>query len=83
MNDEPLVLTIPECAELLRISENHARNLVDQGIIPAVRFGKLIRIPRWALIQLLATASGSPLPADYNVAIDAEESVHGQRPEEG
>jgi excisionase family DNA binding protein len=51
MNDDQLLLTVPETAKLLRISRNLAYELVARGEIPSVRFGRLIRVPRAALDQ--------------------------------
>ena len=46
MNDDALLLTVPETAKLLRISRNLAYELVARGELPAVRLGRVIRIPR-------------------------------------
>ena len=43
--------------------------------------GRLIRIPRWGLLEYLASASGAPLPPNYKVAIPADQSVHVSQPE--
>ena len=76
--EEPVVLTIPQAAKLLQVSENHLYTLVAQNAIPHVRFGKLIRIPRWALLQYIAEASGSPFS---ELAISPAKSVDVERPE--
>jgi excisionase family DNA binding protein len=52
--DETLTLTVPEAAKLLRISRGAAYESVRTGSIPAIRFGRTIRIPRYALERLLA-----------------------------
>ncbi len=80
---EPVMLTVPQAAKLLQMSENHLYSLIAQNLIPHVRFGKLIRIPRWGLLQSIAAASGAPAPANFDVALLPDTSVHGQRPEEG
>jgi len=51
--DETLTLTVPEAAKLLRISRGVAYESARTGLIPAIRFGRTIRIPRYALEQLL------------------------------
>ena len=79
-SDEHLVLTVAQAAKLLQVSENHLYSLISQDAIPHVRFGKLIRIPRWALLQFLAVRSESPLPIN-ELASAPIESVHVQRPE--
>jgi len=78
--DEPIVYTVPQAAKLLQVSENHLYSLIAQALVPHVRFGKLVRIPRWALIQHLATASGVPVPANFDVALSSHQSVHVQQP---
>lgn len=66
MNDSPL-LTVPEAAALLRISRNKAYELVRLHLIPAVRLGRSIRIPRQALegwiLDQSQYPSGEPDPA--------------------
>lgn len=79
-SDERLVLTVPQAAKLLQVSVNHLYSLISQDAIPHVRFGKLIRIPRWGLLQFLAGQSGAPLPLK-GLASPLIESVHVERPE--
>ena len=50
MNDHEF-LTVPEAAALLRISRNLAYELVAQGVLPSIRLGRRIRIPRDLLDQ--------------------------------
>lgn len=45
----PDLLTVPEAAQLLRISRNLAYELVAQHQLPCVRLGRTIRIPRASL----------------------------------
>ncbi|HLF77344.1 MAG TPA: helix-turn-helix domain-containing protein [Dehalococcoidia bacterium] len=75
-----LVLTVPQVAKLLQISENSVYNLVSQGLLPHTRYGKLIRVPRWALLQSIASTSGAPVPLNFDVAMSVDQSVDGQRP---
>lgn len=67
MYDNDLLLTVPEAARVLRISRNKVYELVRQRLIPAVRLGKNIRIPRQALDRWIAEQSapstGHPDPA--------------------
>lgn len=49
-----LVLTIPQCAEQLEISERLVYTLIDEGVIPVVRLGTRKVIPIDALRQMLA-----------------------------
>ncbi|MBW3591044.1 MAG: helix-turn-helix domain-containing protein [Actinobacteria bacterium] len=48
-----MVYTVEEVAELLRIGRSAAYEAVRRGQIPALRFGRRLRIPRSALDQLL------------------------------
>lgn len=50
----PLLLTVNELASVLRIGRNAAYQLVNNGDIQSCRVGRSIRIPRNALVQLLA-----------------------------
>jgi excisionase family DNA binding protein len=51
--DRRLCVTVPEAAEMLPISRNFAYQLVREGKLPSIRFGKRILIPRVALEKML------------------------------
>jgi excisionase family DNA binding protein len=74
LEDEPIVLTVPQAARILQVSENHLYSLIAQDLVPHLRFGKLIRIPRWGLLKYIADASGAPLAA--SLANHQDQSVH-------
>jgi excisionase family DNA binding protein len=57
----PEVLTAREAAAILRIGRNQVYLAVGRGDLGAVRIGRSIRIPKQALLDLLASAS--PLTA--------------------
>ena len=80
-DEEPVALTVQQTAKLLQCSDNHVYSLVSQGAIPHMRFGKLIRIPRWGLLQFIASASGAPIPFNFDVALERDQSVHVQQPD--
>ena len=61
--EEPVLLKVPQAANLLQTSENTVHSLISQNLIPHTRFGKLIRIPRWGPLQFIAQTSGAPLPS--------------------
>lgn len=42
---EPLTLTVDELARKIRISRQHAYDMVQSGEIPSVRLGRRILIP--------------------------------------
>jgi excisionase family DNA binding protein len=44
--DKMSCMTVPEAAEILRISRNHAYELARQGKLPVIRLGKRLIIPR-------------------------------------
>ncbi len=54
---KPLLLTVPEAARLLHLGRNSAYELVARRQLPAVRFGRAIRIPRAALEAWLERAA--------------------------
>jgi len=59
----PGLLTVPEAAQLLRISRNLAYELVARNELPAVRLGRAIRVPRRELEAWIAEhANGSREP---------------------
>jgi excisionase family DNA binding protein len=57
----PEVLTVREATAILRVGRNQLYQAVARGELGAVRVGRSIRIPKRALLDLLAAAS--PLPA--------------------
>ena len=48
-----LCITVPEAAAMLGISRNFAYELVKQGKLPSVKFGKRLLIPRTGLEKML------------------------------
>ncbi len=62
VDQHPPLLTIDEAAEMLRIGRSLAYVLARQYEasdgregMPVLRFGSCIRVPRWALVELLTT----------------------------
>ena len=60
----PEVLTAREAAAILRVGRNQLYQAVSRGELGSVRIGRSIRIPKQALLDLLAAAS--PPPASGN-----------------
>ena len=54
---DPLLLTVPEAARLLRLGRNTVYELVACHKLPALRFGRVIRIPRASLEALVERAA--------------------------
>jgi excisionase family DNA binding protein len=52
----PEVLTAREAAAILRVGRNQLYQAIARGELGAVRIGRSIRIPKQALLELLATA---------------------------
>ena len=49
-----LLMTIPEAAQVLAIGTTLAYELVGRGVLPHVRLGRAIRVPRGALEAWIA-----------------------------
>jgi excisionase family DNA binding protein len=57
-HSDSLVLTPVETAKLLRISRGTAYEQIRLGVIPSIRMGRRILIPKAALIKMLEGAKG-------------------------
>lgn len=55
-NNLPLVMTVPEMAEILQIGRNTAYDLVKSGAIRSIHIGRTIRISQAALLEYLDSA---------------------------
>ncbi|MFC2032482.1 helix-turn-helix domain-containing protein [Chloroflexota bacterium] len=53
---ESLVFSVPEAGRLLSLSRATAYMLANQGVIPTIRFGRRLVVPKKALETLLADA---------------------------
>jgi len=60
MSTLPEVLTAREAAAILRVGRNQLYQAVSRGELGSVRIGRSIRIPKQALLDLLASASLPP-----------------------
>jgi excisionase family DNA binding protein len=60
----PEVLTAREAAAILRVGRNQLYQAVGRGELGSVRIGRSIRIPKHALLDLLAAASPPPTSGD-------------------
>lgn len=49
--NEPLLLTVREAAKVLRIGKGTAYALAAEGLIPVLRVGRRILVPREALLR--------------------------------
>lgn len=65
MNVEPEFMRVNEAAALLSVSRTTAYELARAGVIPTVRIGQSIRIPRRRLLEWLdARTTGGVHPVD-------------------
>lgn len=55
-------MDVDEAGKALNLSRATAYTLINQGVIPSIRFGKRIVVPRRALEKLLDTASQQQAP---------------------
>jgi len=53
LSDYPEVLTVPEVAEILRITRQTAYNYISQGKIKTKKFGKTARVLKRDLISFI------------------------------
>lgn len=51
--DLPLVLTVEEAAKVLRIGRSSAYEAARTGQLPTVRIGRILRVPRSAIEEML------------------------------
>jgi excisionase family DNA binding protein len=51
--DLPAILTVEQVQRFLRVSRQKAYEIVHQSGFPAIRFGRVIRVPREALMRWL------------------------------
>lgn len=56
LDDIPVVISVPELADILRVSRNTAYAMVRSGQIPYVRTGVQIRISKKALEKYINIA---------------------------
>lgn len=63
MTNDPecLVLTVPEAGRVLGLGRNASYEAARRGDIPTIRIGKLIRVPKAALNEMLGLGGvGAP-----------------------
>jgi len=61
--EQTLTLSVPEAAQLLGLSSNHAWRLVATGELPSLRLGRRVLVPRSSLVALVENAAGRQLAA--------------------
>ena len=68
---ESLVYDVPTAGRLLNLSRATAYSLAAQGIIPTIRFGRRLLVPRKALEELLVSAGKA---RERNGSVDSDAS---------
>ena len=53
---EKLVLTVPEAGEMLGISRAQSYLMVKRGVLPVIKLGRRIVVPKAALEKMLENA---------------------------
>ena len=56
MDEERLTVTVDQAARMLGISRGLAYQMVHDGKLPSLRFGKRLVVPKWAIQRLLQEA---------------------------
>jgi excisionase family DNA binding protein len=74
---EKLGLTVPEAGELLGICRGTAYKLARDGVLPALRLGRRLVVPRRALDRLLER------PQDFGRPRERERFSRGEEEAEG
>lgn len=57
--NESLTLSVPEAAQLLGVGKNALYQMIHDGVVPHLKFGRNIRIPRRALEEWLNTRASA------------------------
>lgn len=57
MENTPLLLKVTEAAKLLQLGRDRIYELIASGRLPALHFGRTIRIPRDALPRFIEAES--------------------------
>ncbi len=51
--DIPVLSAVPRVAEIFDCSQRHVRNLIATGALGHVRLGRLVKVPRHAILEFL------------------------------
>jgi excisionase family DNA binding protein len=62
LSSAPVILTVPEVARCLRVSERLVYNMIKRGELAHIRIGRLMRIPAEALRLLVDPNSDNARP---------------------
>lgn len=73
MGDEPVLMTVREAAAYLHISRDLCYEAIRRGELPAVRIGRVIRVPRFGLEQWIASQTRLPLSAPVTITFPKQQ----------
>ncbi len=62
--DLPVVATAAQVATILGCSERHVRSLIATGRLGSISLGRLVKIPRHSLLELLGAESEPTAPGE-------------------
>ena len=53
VEDLPLLITVPELAQGLRVGKNQAYELVNSGVIKGIKIGTQIKVPKRSVVEFM------------------------------
>ena len=53
VEDLPLLITVPELAQVLRVGKNKAYALVNSGAIKGIKIGTQIKVPKRSVVEFM------------------------------
>ena len=53
VEDLPLLITVPELAQVLRVGKNKAYELVNSGAIKGIKIGTQIKVPKRNVMEFM------------------------------
>ena len=53
VEDLPLLITVPELAQVLRVGKNKAYELVNSGVIKGIKIGTQIKVPKRSVVEFM------------------------------
>ena len=53
VDDLPLLITVPELAQVLRVGKNKAYELVNSGTIKGIKIGTQIKVPKCSVVEFM------------------------------
>jgi excisionase family DNA binding protein len=71
---EPLVMSLPDCAQTLGVSVGLLRKLARSGQLRTVRIGRCVRIPCSELLRLSGEVNGTQV-ASLKLSVRSEEEA--------